>query len=137
MTYQTIYDYLQRPSQNVYYNQWRPGLDSNIKVEDDNGDKINTISELISLLWANHRYYLNNDIDYSLFNDRTYISIPLFFFSYLYVSWFLNSMWNFELCMMWCHLNYAIFCDNIHFVSIYENEKRIFFLFLELLERDI
>lgn len=80
MTYQTIYDYLQRPSQNVYYNQWRPGLDSNIKVEYDNGDKINTISELLSLLWANHRYYLNNDIDYSLYNDITYISIPLFFF---------------------------------------------------------
>lgn len=83
MTYRTIYDYLQRPSQNVYYKQWRPGLDSNIKVEDDIGDKINTNSELISLLWANHRYYLNNDIDYSLYNDRTYISIPLFFYMYL------------------------------------------------------
>lgn len=42
MTYRTIYDYLQRPSQNVYYNKWRPGLDSNIKVEGDNGDKIYT-----------------------------------------------------------------------------------------------
>lgn len=134
MTYQTIYDYLQRPSQNVYCNQWRPGLDSNMKVEDDNDDKIYTISELISLLWVNYRYYLDNDIDYSLYNDRTCISISLFF-SYLYVSWLLNSMLNFELCMMWYHLNNIIFCGNIHFASIYENVKE-YFLSLELLKRD-
>lgn len=54
-----------------------------MKVEDDNDDKIYTISELISLLWANHRYYLNNDIDYSLYNGRTCISIPLFFFVFI------------------------------------------------------
>lgn len=89
MTYQTMYDYLQRPSQNVYCNQWRPGLDSNIKVEYDNGDKINTISELLSLLWAIHRYYLNNDIDYSLYNDRTCISIPLFLFLFFIYFLFL------------------------------------------------
>ena len=68
-----------------------------MKVEDDNDDKIYTISELISLLWVNYRYYLNNDMDYSLYNDRTYISIPLDVFFlylnvYLYVSWLLNSM---------------------------------------------
>lgn len=56
-----------------------------MKVEDDNDDKINTISELLSLLWANHRYYLNNDIDYSLYNDRTCISIPLFIFFRIYM----------------------------------------------------
>lgn len=93
------------------------------------------ISELISLLWVNYRYYLNNDIDYSLYNDRTYISIPLFFFSYSYVSWLLNSMYNFELCTMWCHLKYIIFCGEIHFASIYENVKG-YFLSLEWLERD-
>lgn len=105
-----------------------------MKVEDDNDDKIYTISELISLLWVNYRYYLDNDIDYSLYNDRTCISIPLFF-SYLYVSWHLNSMLNFELCMMWYHLNNIIFCGNIHFASIYENVKE-YFLSLELLKRD-
>lgn len=57
-----------------------------MKVEDDNDDKIYTISELISLLWVNYRYYLDNDIDYSLYNDRTCISISLFF-SYLYCAW--------------------------------------------------
>lgn len=106
-----------------------------MKVEDDNDDKIYTISELISILWVNYRYYLDNDIDYPLYNDRTCISISLFFFSYLYVSWLLNSMLNFELCMMWCHLNYIIFCGNIHFASIYENVKE-YFLSLELLKRD-
>lgn len=51
-----------------------------MKVEDDNDDKIYTISELISLLWVNYRYYLDNDIDYPLYNDRTCISISLFIF---------------------------------------------------------
>lgn len=58
-----------------------------MKVEDDNDDKIYTISELISLLWVNYKYYLDNDIDYSLYNDRTCISISLFFFRiYMYLD---------------------------------------------------
>lgn len=40
MIYQIIYDYLQQPLENVYYNKWRSGYDSNIEVEDDDGDKI-------------------------------------------------------------------------------------------------
>lgn len=51
-----------------------------MKVEDDNDDKINIILELLFLFWVNYRYYLNNDIDYLLYNDRICILIFLFIF---------------------------------------------------------
>lgn len=105
-----------------------------MKVEDDNDDKIYIILELIFLFWVNYRYYLDNDIDYLLYNDRICILIFLFFL-YLYVFWFLNRMWNFEFCRMWYYLNYIIFCGNIYFVLIYEYVKE-YFLLLELLKRD-
>lgn len=54
MIYRTIYDYLQQPPENVYYNQWRPGLDSNIKVEDEDDDMIKNVSEKNILLRVNY-----------------------------------------------------------------------------------